>query len=780
MPARSGVVNAITPSLTGGCAHGYTAGIVSKTNQQKGALAPGACFAAGVIAFLAVGLIEYALLAGSERAASAGGSLPLFLLGLDGLVGVVAGLGLALTLPPVFAIARPGHWLKTRVLAPADTAPEALRSEAAWGLAGLGALAPLAVAAFVGGHVAHGFNQQGLAGPFTALAALAGAAAALVALFPLKAAAQWILDRVAPSGRVAGLPAPAIPLVLVVLAGALAALRVGRIDLESYKMGGYAALAGGALLALVLAFVLARLPRLPVTLAGATLAAVSLALCYHTVYAFGDAAAESRLIPQDGHLSRVTVGVLRRALDRDGDGYSALLAGGDCDDADPNVGPHAREIPGNGIDDNCQGGDAPLEDVADAADDPAVDEPQVAAPGEPVAGKPVVGEPAAEAPPPPPRHNVLLILIDTLRPDHLGLHGYSRPTSPNIDAWAKDAVVFDHAWAHAPNTPRSMPSIITGRYPSRIKWKKRFDNYSGIEPENETVFEIFQQAGWRTEAVSAHWYFERAQGFKDGVDHWDNRGFLTIKESNTQSAAPDITPRVVARLGELSKAEQPFLLFAHYFDPHGKYLNQPTAKVFGSSLKDKYDSEISFTDMHLKPVFEALEAHGLHENTVVVLTSDHGEAFKEHGFHFHGRTVYSEELRVPLIVRVPGVAGKRVDLPVGLVDLTPTLADLVGLKAPKAQGKSLVPLLTGAGEPPRDRVIFLEQLPYPGYQTHVVGAIDVATHLKVVRDITNNVTEVFDLNTDRPEKRNLLDKDPDAGKALLERLTQFIDGDPGQ
>ncbi|MCA9526418.1 MAG: sulfatase, partial [Myxococcales bacterium] len=392
--------------------------------------------------------------------------------------------------------------------------------------------------------------------------------------------------------------------------------------------------------------------------------------------------------------------------------------------------------------------------------------------------------PPPEPPPPEPtapryapkRFNVVFILIDTLRPDHLGLYGYERATSPNLDAWAKDAVVFDDVWAQAPNTPRSMPSIFTGRYPSRIQWVERYANYGSLKPENESIFEVFQAGGWRTEVVSAHWYFERAGGIKDGVDLWDNQGFTTIKESNTQTIAHELTPRAVARIEALSAGEQPFFLLVHYFEPHGRYMNQPSATVFGKELVDKYDSEISYVDKHLAPLFAALDKPGVKEKTTVVITADHGEAFKEHGLYFHGRTVYHEELRVPLAVRVPGVAPRRVPDLTGLIDLLPSLAEHVGLKAARAQGRSFLPALKGDALPAR--TLFGEQLPYPNYQTHMVGVVR-SDGLRVVRNVTDNVTEVFDLKADPKEKTNLLGADPAAAEDLRQALDRFLDADPG-
>ncbi|MCB9536448.1 MAG: sulfatase-like hydrolase/transferase [Myxococcales bacterium] len=722
---------------------------------------PFAALIATLTGFLAVGVIETALVTSDGRAGDAGfGGLAPYVVGFDALVGLVVAAALALVLPSAVRIVRPGRWAREALLGRGDRSGAALNAHAAWWCAALVALAPVAVAAAIGGHAAHGFNQRSLAGPFTALAALAGVLAGAILALPVRAAVGWVLDRFAPQGRVAGLGTPALPALVVLLGVIAVAVKVAGLDLGAYKLGGYAGLVGGVVIGLALLPLMRGRSALRGAL-GSLALLVAVGAGVYAYQGFAEAPVARRIIPLDGHLSRVTVTTLRRLLDRDGDGYSAALAGGDCDDTNPAISPRAKEIPGNGVDDNCQGGDAPVEDVAAP---PKAPEP----PPEPDA-------PRYE----PKKYNVFFLLIDTLRPDHLGLYGYARDTSPNLDAWSKSAVVFDQAYAQAPNTPRSMPSILTGRYPSRIAWTKRFSNYSDLAPEEKTAFEVFQGAGWRTEAVTSHWYFEnKAPSLKEGVDAWDNAGFLTIKESNTQSAAPDLTPRVVARLDALKDSEQPFFLFAHYFDPHSRYMQQTSVRTYGKSLMDKYDSEIAFTDHHLKAVLDKLDEPGLREDTIVVILSDHGEAFKEHGFYFHGRTVYNEEIKVPLMVRVPDVEPKRIDDVVGLIDVLPTLAALTGVEAPRALGRSLLPWFSGIGEVP-PAPVFLEQLPYPNYEEHVVGVVG-PDRVKVIKNVTKNVIEVFDLKADPGETTNLLDRDEDAAKGLRETLLRFIDADPGE
>ncbi|MEE2756124.1 MAG: sulfatase [Myxococcota bacterium] len=620
----------------------------------------------------------------------------------------------------------------------------------------LGVMSTAGIVAFLGG-VAHDFNQKLMTMAFLGLGSFAAAMVGVIVTIGIRPVVRAILNKLTSGGR----PLVLFPVIVAVLGGLLILIMISRMDLGAYRIERFTS----PILALVGSYVLFAITRNNHTIIHHLVRAVGAVtlLCGGLILTGDDDwSKRASTIVKQGASSQLTLNVLRTLTDNDGDGFSDAFAGGDCNDADPLISPKAKEIPDNNIDENCRGGDLktevkPEKDESDKAPEKIAVAPRI------------------EAKP----YNIVFIMIDTLRPDRLGIYGYTRETSPNIDAFARKSVLFENVYGQAPNTPRSFPSMITGRYPSRISWEKRYANYGQLTDANQTLFKIFGAAGWRTEMVSAHWYFEKAKGFEKGIHFWDNRGALSIKKSNTQSAAPLITQKIMTRLDELEKRKQRFVLFAHYFDPHSRYMNHPDVKVFGKKgLSNKYDSEIAFVDHHIKPVLERLDSGIWARNTIVVLTSDHGEAFKEHGFYFHGRTVYNEEVKVTLIIRIPGAESKRIKTTIGLVDLLPTLGEMTGVKTETAMGESMVGLWTGTGTIPR-KPVFVEQLPYPNYKTHMVAAIDRSGQFKVIQNVTDNILEIFDLRSDPKEKKNLLDSNPDGAKSLRQALEQFLDADPG-
>jgi arylsulfatase A-like enzyme len=489
-------------------------------------------------------------------------------------------------------------------------------------------------------------------------------------------------------------------------------------------------------------------------------------------------------VTERSYIGARLVGILRHLIEHDHDGYSALFGGPDCDDHDPDVHPGATEIPGNGIDDNCVGGDAKIEAPAPPSAPPSV---------------PAGGAADATAPALGGGKNVLVIFVDTLRSDRLGIAGYQRDgksLTPRLDAFAQQSIVFGHAYAQAPNTPRSVPSFLTSRYPSQVKVDKKFKNYATVLDDNDTLFEVLKAGGFRTIGESSHFYFcDRKQhpescggvvswmksNITQGADEWDNSGALNIPESNHDIAGPRIVEKTLARLGELAKADTKFAMIVHLFEPHSTYMKHEgfTYTAHGTAaLVEKYDYEIAYEDALIGQLLDALDTSGLAKTTTVVVMTDHGEAFGAHivagkPAFFHGDTLYRELTNVPLMFRIPGAPPCKRDDVVQLIDVAPTIAALFGVAPARTwQGRSLVPALACKPLPPLPA--FSELLPAPEWDHEAKAMVTADGKHHVYYRISDSKWEIYDLGADPGEKTNRAEA-PGA-KELQQALVQWIEG----
>lgn len=375
--------------------------------------------------------------------------------------------------------------------------------------------------------------------------------------------------------------------------------------------------------------------------------------------------------------------------------------------------------------------------------------------------------------------NVLFVLVDTVRADRLGVAGYRRDgasLTPALDQFAATATRFTHAYAQAANTPRSFPSMMTSRLPSQIAFHSAFHNFPAVLDDNVMLFEVLAAAGLHTTSVTSHFYFEPRRNLGQGIVDYDNSGALDLKGSNTDDAAPRIVPRAIRQLEQFARTGTRFTLFVHLFEPHSTYLIHPEHPVTArgeEGLVARYDYEIAAADAWIGKLLETLDRTQLAKNTIVVVLSDHGEAFGTHRFagaraFFHGQTLYDEILRVPLLIRVPGIAPTVHDDVVGLIDVAPTIVDALGIAIPPSfTGRTLLPLARGASLPPRD--VRAEILPTPDLND-TIRALVTGDGTEKIITATDRV-EVYDLASDPGEQTNLAAKDAQRTARLKSRIT---------
>lgn len=298
------------------------------------------------------------------------------------------------------------------------------------------------------------------------------------------------------------------------------------------------------------------------------------------------------------------------------------------------------------------------------------------------------------------RPNVIFITIDSLRADHLKCYGYERNTSPNIDRFANDGILFKKAISTASWTYPSMTSLFTSQYPSVLNTMSYFNKFRN---RNLVIAEFLKNYRYYTYALVANPDFIEKLGISQGFDV-----FREIKSDENYLSSPEITKEAIVFLK--NNKTKPFFLFLFYFDPHLNYFlhenynyypdyngNLKSNQSIGSykgfrpkldSLSENdikfleacYDSEINFTDEYLGRLFTELKKLDVYDNSIIILTSDHGDEFMERGDLGHGQSLYQELIRVPLIIKLPHNEHKGIKLEnyVGLIDIVPTLISFLG------------------------------------------------------------------------------------------------------
>lgn len=558
---------------------------------------------------------------------------------------------------------------------------------------------------------------EAIAAIFASLGAGGLLAALGLATQPAGDAPGW-LDRV-PRARLRG---PLVGLVLTA-AGLIAADRV--VGLGSYA-AAHNALRVMALVVLVVATrTAARLVHLPPVpraprLGLAALAAAALAWALARVGPDHDVLADLLARPFSGTPLRF----LRVLSDVDRDGYAAILGGGDCAPIDPTVHPFAADVPGNGVDENCRLGDAPPPPPVDR--DP-----------------PIPSEPSPVS--------VVLITIDTVRADHTSWGG-PRDTTPRIARWAKTGTLFKRAYTSGSWTSLALSSLLHGVFPRRLTWVahvetnrfrllrraaehdlrpgERLKLMFGLpnHDPHQPLQSYLHRRGMHTMAVID----DGATGFLDVSSgaYPDFDEYIEVSGKAVDKAVSD----AAIKLLKAQPKDRRFFLWTHYFGPHVPSRTHKGVPEFGDSVADKYDHEIVYTDRQVHRLLKQIEAMRKEHPIAVIITADHGEQLGRK--RNHGISVREDDLRIPMVVRGPGIRRGESNALVSTVDIMPTI--LAWTQTPAPEGLDGVDLARLTAEPDlaADRILFGETWRFTadGEATHnMVAAFDGS--LKLVWDL---------------------------------------------
>ncbi len=389
---------------------------------------------------------------------------------------------------------------------------------------------------------------------------------------------------------------------------------------------------------------------------------------------------------------------------------------------------------------------------------------------------------------------VVLISIDTLRRDHVSVYGSRRKTTPGLENLASEAIVFDDAVSTSSWTLPAHASLFTSLYPS---FHGAVNLHRGLSDNLLGLPDLLNRNGFFTQAMVTHLYLSRQYGFGHG---FDRHRYLP------ETRAKQVTDRAIEFLK--AKGDEDFFLFLHYYDPHWHYDPPPpydrtfdptyegsasgvwwdfknqTAETIDprdlQHIKALYDGEILYTDRHLARLFRAMKQIGVFDKAVVVVTSDHGEEFLDHGHWEHQKTLYEEQIRVPLLIKLPESKhrGRRIHEQVSLVDVAPTISEVIGLPVPSSfQGRNLLRFLAGAPGGLASSEAWSET-EHTVDGSHKVSLRTGADGRKLIFSLHERdedaLVELYDLDRDAQEGSNLIASSPFSIEAEQGRLQDFL------
>lgn len=298
---------------------------------------------------------------------------------------------------------------------------------------------------------------------------------------------------------------------------------------------------------------------------------------------------------------------------------------------------------------------------------------------------------------------VVLITVDTLRADQ-PWSGYSKARTPNLSRLAEHGMVYLRAYSLANTTGPSLGGMLTSRYPSELA---RDDcPLAGMDIE-QGIAQVLASAGVWTAAAHGHPYFATTVAPRAGFEVWRTvSNVLGRRASDGAITGPEVTDIAIGLLHSAPR-NRPGFFWAHYVDPHDKYVLHGGFPPSDNPARALYDGEVSFTDHYVGRLLEAIDKLPEASRTAVIFSADHGESFGEHGRWRHGTSIYEEEVRVPLMIRAAGLPAMRIEAPRSTIDIAPTIAALFGVAAPSSwRGRSL--LEDAGSEPVSDRPVMVD------------------------------------------------------------------------
>lgn len=365
--------------------------------------------------------------------------------------------------------------------------------------------------------------------------------------------------------------------------------------------------------------------------------------------------------------------------------------------------------------------------------------------------------------------NLLIITVDTLRADHLGIYGYEKIETPNMDALGRNGVLFSQAFCHVPLTLPSHCSLFTGTLPLFHGVR---DNGYRLPEFNTTLAQIMQGNGYETAAFVGAFPLDSRFGLDNGFNVYDDLyGSKNVVRdlSFVERRAEEVNNRAAEWIAQ--NKDKKFFVWVHYFDPHTPY--EPPSPCSHTYAGREYDGEIAYTDTIIGELIKKLDQLQLTGHTLIILTSDHGEGLGDHDEITHGIFVYDSTLRVPLIFHNPKILPKNrvVNDQVGMIDILPTVLDLMGFKKnPDIQGKSFKSAMF-EGKSASDKFVYIESVaammdrnwaPLQGIRTEEWKYIDAP------------IPELYDLKSDPKEESNLVERKPDITALLKTKLQDAI------